>query len=162
MRLVELFTTTKELEWGEDLGVTTASFYTDDGKQYRITFMDEPLKHLKYSSRHMPDVMDTLDEIPQDAGIIRVEFSLEDAMGHGQTDTKFGKTGTGNQYVVFSTVIDAIKQFTKKYGYDHVRIVAEGSNRQRLYKRMIRSMPHKKVYVNSDDQSNNEAYIIEL
>ena len=160
MRLVELFKQAKELEWGEDLGTTTADFRTDDGKEYHITFMDEPLRALKYSARHIPSVMETLNQLSEDAKIIRVEFSLQDDMGHGQTDTKYGKTGTGNQYVVFATVIDAMKQFTQKYGYDHIRIVAEEQNRQRLYKRMIKSMPHKNVYINRGD--GQEAYIIEL
>lgn len=162
MRLVELFTQTRDIEWSENQGEHTARFSTSDRKKYRITFRDEPLRALKFTARNMPDVMETLNELRENAKIIRVEFSLQDPMGHGYYDTKFGKTGTGNQYVVFATVIDAMKIFTQKYGYDHIRIVAEEPNRQRLYRRMIKSMPHKRVWENTNEMDGLTVFIIEL
>lgn len=50
----------------------------------------------------------------------------------------FGDTGTGNQFKVFATVLNIIKEHSDKLKTDHLTFSAENDRRANLYKRMLK------------------------
>ncbi len=64
---------------------------------------------------------------------------------------QYGKTGTGNEQLVFTTVVDIIKDFMKQYSPHHIGMTAEEPNRRTLYLRMFkRLLPNWDVSINRD------------
>jgi hypothetical protein len=57
--------------------------------------------------------------------------------GKIKTDDYFGILGTGNQGKVFSTILAAIKNFTKSVKPTRLHFSAEEPSRMKLYKRMV-------------------------
>jgi len=52
----------------------------------------------------------------------------------------YSKTGTGGEKEVFSTVIDIMKDFLGTHQVNSIIFSAEDSNRQSLYKRLIKTL----------------------
>lgn len=60
--------------------------------------------------------------------------------GQDQYGLDYSITRTGNQYKVFSTVIEIIRSFVSDKSPSVLRFVAEERSRQKLYNRMVRSL----------------------
>lgn len=63
-----------------------------------------------------------------------VAFSVVDDQG----EENYGNTGTGNQFLVYSTVFQAIREFIDKAGMRALSFVADDTGRQRLYARFLK------------------------
>ena len=53
---------------------------------------------------------------------------------------KYSITGTGNQFVVFATIVDIMRYFIKKYKPKEIWCYAGESNRRKLYLRMFKQL----------------------
>lgn len=63
-----------------------------------------------------------------------VFFELIDEEGYGSMDV----TNSGDEYAVFATVIEIMKEFVKLYDPDKITFSAQEENRRGLYIRMFR------------------------
>ncbi|QZI90477.1 hypothetical protein MYOV003v1_p0153 [Vibrio phage 207E48.1] len=93
--------------------VWVGNFITPEGKLYTVCF----------------------EEL--ESGLWQVDFSL----GDGSNGARFDKTGTGESYTVFATVIAMTKEFMKRVKPSKISItasVSDGVSRAKLYKRILK------------------------
>lgn len=67
-----------------------------------------------------------------------VYFVLLQYDEYSQPQLQSKVTGTGNEFVVFSTVIDIIREFIQLYNPTQIDFSADEPNRQQLYKSLVR------------------------
>lgn len=145
MKLYELFDRKVPWKWltspdsGED--ISTAAFVVG-GKTYLVEF---------YASNLESFIDDRIGDFPphiqtiilRDPVIVSVAFYLRTQKG--QT---WQITGTGNQYVVLSTVIEIIEKYMSKskgLGIQYIHLNAKEPSRQKLYDRLLARLPHEKT-----------------
>lgn len=91
-----------------------------------------------------------------------VTFGIDDI--HHTMSDKFGITGTGNQFTIFSTVIDIIKNELLAHDIDSyfVHFSAEEASRRKLYQMLSKKLSKDLrdwVYLGSYSTVINEVYV---
>lgn len=72
-----------------------------------------------------------------------IEFYFEDTK---ENKIKSGITGTGDELLIFSTVLKIIDKFIKEKNYPNISFSAEEPSRKKLYDRMIKILSSKYGY----------------
>jgi len=165
MRLVELFDKVVKWKWRSKPGFfrTWADFTTDSGDQYSVGVVDERINGVRDLYQNNEDAQFLLSDLDGKDKVINAEFALRgkgSSLGAEYDEAKHGITGTGNAYVVLSTVINIIEDYIKNNPAKYLRIVAEEPSRRKLYARMVRAMSKKTVY--TFENEGNKVFLIEL
>jgi hypothetical protein len=133
MKLNEIFDKPAKVKWyNQDKRIWEGEF-ENDGITYSLDF---------YGS----DSFDPTD------GKWDLEFSISnwdndrDEELFGKSNSAYGVTNTGGGVVVFSTVINAIKELIKKMDPKIITFEAKEASRQKLYKRLSRVIGSKFGY----------------
>jgi hypothetical protein len=93
--------------------------------------------------------------------IIDLSFALISGAGTRNPNMKRELTGTGNQYAIFSTVIEIIDDFLRRAkNVDYLYFSAKEPSRQKLYDRLV-SMYEKKSKV-WNDAHDGKIYLIKV
>ncbi len=121
MKLCEVFDKVARYEWdgdpSDDRGYAEATFTTNN-KEYMVLF--SIYENNKYSSPHTD-----------------IEFGLLPAKNDYSSMTKYNITGTGDQFVVMSTVKAIVLEWFKYHPTDVITMSADVPSRQKLYVRML-------------------------
>lgn len=102
------------------------------------------------------------------------EYNVEfDSIGENHWSCEFGRsvgdnapvstiTGTGNQYAVFATVVDIVKEFMSQNDPDQLMFSAASKepSRIRLYDRMLKMFPKDQYDVEVSDVKNETYYYV--
>ena len=163
MRLFELFDKKADWKWqqrntkrfglmyalsGIRQGVATISL--DNGMEYEVTIECEKNFVNAYIKK---EDAEKLGDIVTNKNIFYVQF---DAGAAGSSEKTFNITGTGQEYAVFSTVIDIMKDYQSSANVDWWAFTAKEPSRKKLYDRMIKRFsseyyafdyPGEKVYL---------------
>lgn len=95
-----------------------------------------------YISRHLyrfiAQYLENPDDIDDDPTWY-IEFGQHDPQDPTNS-TNFGITNTGNQYLVFSTIIDIMRFFIKSHNPAQLLCSAEEKSRQSLYLKMFKTL----------------------
>lgn len=150
MRIDELFDKKVQWKWlvspaeGED--ISTAAF-TVSGKTYTVDFFISNLESFVEVHGGLP--LEVQELLKRDPDVVDAAFYLQKA-GGGQT---WELTGTGNQFLVLSTVINIIETFmsmSRGSGVEYLHLSAKEPSRQKLYDRLVSKLPHNKVIWTDD------------
>ena len=97
---------------------------------------------------------DSLDDAFADHPSYGVEFAIEnpDAVG---LDSHFNISGTGNAYLVLSTVMSIIQEVVQKTNPVELWFSASEPSRRKLYDRIVSALIHKTNFVNVSEHSGN-------
>jgi hypothetical protein len=121
MRLDELFTKPAPFMWEENGRVQIATFMVD-GAVYRAAFMPEQDGAYEFAFRYVKDESTKTATAAKSGG-------------------GFGKTGTGNEFTVYSTVITILRYFLKRFQPRAVHFVGDRSEgKARLYDKMMKML----------------------
>ena len=152
MRLVELFNKVADWEWESLPGTmqNTAVFSVEE-YTYKVTFDDNV-----YAGSD-PDIMPYITM--EDPLITDVIFSLKGARqqtGKYPTDI----TGSGNEFIVFSTVKNIINEYMNKHSPDYLHFEAQQPSRKKLYRRFVKNLSKRVEMFNDIDDA--EHYLIRI
>lgn len=99
-----------------------------------------------------PDFPETND------GVFYVTFGIDNSLSSGGVDTSI--TNSGNELLVFSTVLAIIKEFIQLHNPSVLKFSAEGASRIKLYNRMVhRLSPGWDVDI-EDISANTKTYTL--
>ena len=118
------------------------------------------------------------DKNPSDTNMVAffqvddAEYNVEfDSSMEGQWGFDFGRsesnnspvseiTGTGNQYAVFATVVDIVKEFISQNDPNHIVFSADRNepSRIKLYNRMLKMFPKDKYDVKITNEADSAYY----
>ncbi len=118
MKLQELFNTSVEIFWKKNSRNLWIATFSINDKSYEFSAVN--------------------DETDDDWN---VEFYLENSH-----TIKNDVTGTGDELVVFSTVLKILDKFIKDKDYPNIEFSAKEPSRKKLYDRMIRTLSSKYGY----------------
>jgi hypothetical protein len=94
------------------------------------------IKDMRYVVRILAEIDENDNiEIPSTWSVEFVTLNPDDELGEdGNADI----TGTGNQHIVFSTLVNILQNFIKQYNPDIVNFGAREANRFKLYQHLIK------------------------
>ena len=140
MRLLELFDTSGKWKWVGHSDAGGGADITVGEHRYYVTMEEEDIEYLEkmHQKAGGGDTPEWLKMLVDDysASVFSVEFEFEDRGGESKADSKYGLTGTGNQYKVFTTVMEVMKDFRQRYDVDYWHFTADNPSRRKLYDRM--------------------------
>lgn len=144
MRIDELFKKIAPWEWVEEDEDEFAAEFDIGGYNYLVTFepvsVEEIESVLLGSDWKMPAWFKRLEK--ENPRIASVGFIIREGTSADYRDEPYFKTGTGNEFLVFSTVMDIMKAFNKAHFIDYFNFTVDASrepSRARLYDRMAKT-----------------------
>jgi len=146
MRLFELFDTPGKWKWvGQSEGGGGADVFIGEYR-YNVLIDENPFNHLERAAstldNEVPDWLKKLAD--EDPTTFSIEFEFEDRQGIlKRYGNKYGITGTGHQYKLFTTVMDIMKDFSQRYGVEWWTFTAHEPSRKKLYDRMVSKFGRK-------------------
>lgn len=100
------------------------------------------------------DVLVNFEKIPRDGSHWEMAFG---EIKHGSRSMSLLVTGSGDEFKVFSTVIDITKHFLDKYDPDSLSFTAEKSegSRAKLYDKMVKRLVGGKYQTDVDHKGSD-------
>lgn len=144
MKLEELFKKSAKIHWDKS-----------SGKDYaEATFVVAGKQYLVYLEKVSPDIADiVLGEYIDAEDIWSVEFSISGGIDTSAISNRYGITGTGDAYEVFSSVIEALSEFTDRYNVDLFMFSASEPSRVSLYKRLTSKISKNAQSIERNDKT---------
>lgn len=143
--LLELFDQTAPWKYTTSDPKMIEAEFVIDGSQYTVEIVNRPVPH------------------GERGDIYNVEFSVGAYDGDTWLSHNTGVTGTGNEYLVFSTVLDIIQTTVDKVGIKALTFSSDNingtSSRTKLYNRMVRALS-KSWNVQTKDQKHSTEYVL--
>ena len=127
MLLNELFDQKYSWEWETTGRQYTAFFTTDKEITYAVDIT--PVAHTDLIDNEMIRKYDP---------VWKPDFAIEQYSGKAATKDTTGITGSGNEFLVFSTVIDILKSFIKKEKPNAILFSAKEPSRVKLYDTFVK------------------------
>ena len=128
-------------------------------KQFLVEIFDSPLpyKWKRKGKKKWIATFDTASDvtyyviaiIDDEKAIITFGLSEKD-----KSEDFFELTGTGNEFFVFSTVVEIIREFSVLNQPDSITLIAKTSKRRRLYRSMAKKLVHIINYIVLTDENN--------
>jgi len=158
MRLFELFTKVADWEWNyhnSEYGIAT--FKIED--YYTVKIEEEAIRYYLTDpgAKRSSEFFDLAKRIEEnDEPLYAIEFDIsneeDSASDSDKLSDPYGITGTGNQFLVFTTVMDIMNDYKRSYNVDWWVFSATESSRQKLYSRMAKRFSGEYVsYTSSID-----------
>lgn len=123
MLLFELYNQPYEWDYHHGPSSHSARFTTKDGIEYEVTFDEVPVKELDPQHKNIP---------PDNPNIWVVMFRRVGTPGEAGT---YYPTGSGDQFRVFSTVLDIIRKTTKEFGIKQYAFSAHHPKQEKVFAR---------------------------
>jgi len=167
MRLVELFD--RKAEWHPAGGDALAQYYEfrAGNKAYRVR-IDRPTPMMDLIGEFLdPDDLTrqqtdhVMNLVNEGRKFSYVEFSMYDSSSPYKS-VQYGTqevTGTGNEYLVFSTVLDIIKSYIGKSNADYLFFQAKEPSRIKLYDRLARMAGKEVLKLGTNDAEDFMTYL---
>jgi len=160
MRLFELFNKKAEWDWTRmnDVG-GEAMIHTDD-QNYSVMIGEDDADYLvaalKNLHREVPKWLNMLAR-DYEQNLVNIQFELEDDPNEKGKNT-FGITNTGNEFLVFATVIDIMKDYENNFNVDWWTFTATEPSRRKLYDRLATRFSGQVFTL--DDMDGDKIYVV--
>jgi len=102
----------------------------------------------------------TIDESMTD-GVYNIEFTLDyiDSV-YNVDDSRYNVSGTGNEFLVFATVIDITQDFIAKKHPRGITFSAKEESRMKLYSRFLKQAPKMGLPSTTEHDTSYDRYYI--
>lgn len=129
MKLLELFDKSVDVQWH---GPNVAEWQIN-GVKYQFEMIEQGSDDDDWDDEDEDEDGDWDDDEDSSGSVYVVSFTGQNAAG----DMTFDNTGGGNQFLVYTTVFNCIRQFFKTYNVGPIQFEANDVGRQRLYRRFV-------------------------
>ena len=143
MRLFELFDKKVDWEWKKLNGMLAEATFHIGGLRYDVAIEQDDPDYLldALSNSDQPDAPKWLQQMADDytQQLYNVAFSINTSGTNvPKPEDAYGVSGTGNEYLVFATVMDIMKDFAKEFPVDWWTFSSKEQepSRKKLYDRM--------------------------
>lgn len=161
MRLFELFDKKAKWSWVRMNDVSGKAIISANGQNYSVIVEEDDANHLvtglERKHREVPKWLNMLAS-DYEQHLVNVQFELEDDPNEKGKNT-YGITKTGNEFLVFATVMDIMKDYKSNFNVEWWTFTATEPSRRKLYDRMATRFSGEVFTL--DDMDGDKIYVVQ-